>query len=180
MPKGPSEERVAVFNALLDPVFARISKESPTTASGVSPLEGALAPRRDEIVAALDRGYAAGTIARLLKEADELDATYSQEAIRLAILKVAGLRPAAQKNRRGAATNVKTRAERSERREHARYRQVLASSNSGESRPAAVLGETADHGNDSQVADEVRSIERSKRGKSLREALAQPEHLGLA
>jgi hypothetical protein len=91
MPKGTTEQRVQRFSELLDHAFERIENQEPIKGIGkVSPVEVALAPKRDAILASLDRGYAPGTIARIIKESDELDSTFAQETIRLAILRIAG------------------------------------------------------------------------------------------
>ena len=85
MPRGPMEDRVASLGAVLDVVLKRIDTMSPMSATSTSPVDVALAPKRDQIVDALERGFAPGTIARMLTTAD---APFAQETLRLGIVRI--------------------------------------------------------------------------------------------
>ncbi|MDP9025747.1 MAG: hypothetical protein M3N13_10285 [Candidatus Eremiobacteraeota bacterium] len=79
------EDRVQVLSAVLDKVLTKIDALSPMSGTMTSPVDIALATKRDQILDALNRGFAPGTIARMLADAD---APFAQESIRLGIVRI--------------------------------------------------------------------------------------------
>ena len=72
MPRGPMDDRVQALGAVLDRVLTKIDTLMPMTGTIKSPVDIALATKRDQIIEALNRGFAPGTIARMLADADAM------------------------------------------------------------------------------------------------------------
>ena len=85
MPRGPMDDRVQALGAVLDKVLTKIDTLMPMTGTIKSPVDIALATKRDQIIEALNRGFAPGTIARMLADAD---APFAQESLRLGIVRI--------------------------------------------------------------------------------------------
>ena len=85
MPRGLMEDRVVAMSAILDKVLTKIDTLAPMSGTMTSPVDIALATKRDQIIDALNRGFAPGTIARMLADAE---APFAQESLRLGIVRI--------------------------------------------------------------------------------------------
>ena len=83
MTRGTNPARSESLAKLVEKELTKLRGKVPIKASGV---DTALAPKRDEILAALELGWTAGSLARVLLDAG---AAYSYETLRLGIARIA-------------------------------------------------------------------------------------------